>query len=232
MIANNTLSFNGEMGILHYNCNNSIIYNNTCISNYWGGIFVLNSSNSTINLNTCNDSDNAEGIVTLETANITISENTCANNREGGIACWNSRYITIINNTLIGNRLGVLCGPAYFFNISYNAIELNRYEGITLIASSDVGPSLNSSFHHNSITNNTLHGVAILSGSYNIIHHNSFMYNNLLGGSQGLDSGTSNYWYDQLTLSGNFWSNWLVGNYSIDGSAGSKDIYPLSSSPV
>jgi len=232
LVANNTLSFNGETGIIHYNCNNSIIYNNTCLSNYWGGILVLNSSNCTISQNTCSDSGLNEGIVTVESSYITITENTCNNNRESGLASWNSMYLTIVNNTFVNNRYGIHCGPALFFNISFNLIELNRQEGIVLIASSDVGPSLNNSIHHNSITNNTLHGVSILSGSYNIVHHNSFMFNNLLGSSQGLDSGTSNYWYEQLSSSGNFWNDWLVGNYTIDGSAGAEDIYPLSSSPV
>ncbi len=231
LIANNTLNFNGETGISQYNCDNSVIYNNTCSSNYWGGIFVIHSTNSTIKQNTCDDSGNYDGITAYQSSNITIIKNTCKNNREAGIVGWDSEYLIIANNTVINNRFGISCGPAYFFTISFNKVELSKQGGIIVHTSSIKGSSQNSTLQYNILANNTFYGISILAGIYIVIHHNSFTFNNLIS-SQGFDSGSGNYWYDVDLLEGNFWNDWSSGNYSIDGSAGAEDIYPLSSSPV
>lgn len=233
LIANNTLSFNGETGIILYNSNNSTIYNNTCLSNYWGGITMIQSSNITIKQNICNNSGstNSDGITVLMSSNITITENICKNNRNSGIETWESEYLIITNNTLINNRWGIFGGPASFFTISFNTIELSRQEGIMMITSSSNGLSKNSTITYNIFANNTSYGIAIQAGINIVIHHNSFTYNNLMS-IQGFDSGSDNYWYDINLLEGNHWKDWSSGNYSIDGSAGSEDIYPLSSSPV
>ncbi|MHA1466044.1 MAG: right-handed parallel beta-helix repeat-containing protein, partial [Candidatus Heimdallarchaeaceae archaeon] len=202
-----------------------------CLSNYWGGIMMIQSSNNTVKQNTCKDSGNSDGITMYLSSNITIIENTCEDNRNSGIETWRSEYLIILNNTLSNNRFGIFCGPASFFTISFNTIKLSKQEGIVLISSSDGELSENSTFTFNTFTNNTSYGIAIYAGSHNVIHHNSFAYNNQIN-TQGFDSGTSNYWYDVNLLEGNFWNDWLSGNYVIDGSAGAQDIYPLSSSPI
>ena len=63
------------------------------------------------------------------------------------------------------------------------------------------------------------------------VHHNSFRNNNLGGSSQALDSGFDNTWYDYQTFEGNFWNDWVVGSYSIDGTANAVDPYPLIVDP-
>ena len=208
-----------------------MIYNNTCLSNYLGGIFAILSTNSIIKQNTCNDSGIASGISAYISSNITIIENTCKNNREVGINGHCSEYLIITNNTVINNRFGISCDPAYFFTISFNTVELSKQGGIILQCSSVTGLSKNSTIQYNILANNSFYGISIFAGIYIVIHHNSFTYNNLIG-SQGFDSGSGNYWYDVDLLEGNFWNDWSSGNYSIDGSAGAEDIYPLSSSPI
>ena len=54
------------------------------------------------------------------------------------------------------------------------------------------------------------------------------------GNCQAYDDVGGNYWYDNTTKEGNYWSNW-DGNgwgtpnaYPIDGGAGACDMYPLS----
>ncbi len=82
---------------------------------------------------------------------------------------------------------------------------------------------------YNLLQENEGYGVYLLLWSdSNIIHHNTFIDNNLGGSSQAYDDCTDNYWYDTATLGGNFWSDWLeIGSYPIDGSASSVDLYPL-----
>ena len=65
-----------------------------------------------------------------------------------------------------------------------------------------------------------------------LLHHNSFIDNNLIGTSQAYDRGANNLWYDAKKKKGNYWSDWnKTGSYSIDGSADSFDLYPLNKIP-
>jgi parallel beta-helix repeat protein len=86
---------------------------------------------------------------------------------------------------------------------------------------------------YNLLQENVGYGVHInVDSANNLIHHNSFVDNNLGGTSQAYDNGTTNTWYDTATLEGNCWSDWSgTGSYSIDGSAGSVDLYPLDCPP-
>ncbi|OLS32242.1 MAG: hypothetical protein HeimAB125_10850 [Candidatus Heimdallarchaeota archaeon AB_125] len=63
------------------------------------------------------------------------------------------------------------------------------------------------------------------------IFHNAFIENNILGISQAFDNGYKNMWFNSILLEGNYWDNLgLNVTYEIDGTAGSIDLYPLSSS--
>ena len=61
------------------------------------------------------------------------------------------------------------------------------------------------------------------------VYSNDFIDNNVGGGTQAIDNGNSNSWYNIVTTSGNFWSD-LGSNstYIIDGTAGSIDLHPLA----
>ncbi|NPD88910.1 MAG: hypothetical protein HGN29_09295 [Asgard group archaeon] len=85
------------------------------------------------------------------------------------------------------------------------------------------------SIHSNLFFKNKEYGIKINGGSwYNILHHNNFTDNNTPGNSQAYDGGKETLWYEKETKEGNYWSDWKGrGKYRIDGSANSKDPYPL-----
>ena len=84
---------------------------------------------------------------------------------------------------------------------------------------------------YNNLINNTEYGIFVETDN-NEFYNNTFIDNNLGGTSQAYDEGTGNNWYDTSTNTGNYWSEWSSGSYSIDGSAGSVDLYPLSEIPI
>ena len=61
------------------------------------------------------------------------------------------------------------------------------------------------------------------------VYSNDFIDNNVGGGTQAIDNGNSNSWYNLVTTSGNFWSDLGINStYIIDGTAGSIDLHPLA----
>ncbi|MCE7739640.1 MAG: right-handed parallel beta-helix repeat-containing protein [Candidatus Heimdallarchaeota archaeon] len=61
------------------------------------------------------------------------------------------------------------------------------------------------------------------------VYSNDFIDNNVGGGTQAIDNGNSNSWYNIVTTSGNFWSDLGTNStYIIDGTAGSIDLHPLA----
>ncbi len=61
------------------------------------------------------------------------------------------------------------------------------------------------------------------------VYSNDFIDNNVGGGTQTIDNGNSNSWYNIVTTSGNFWSDLGTNStYIIDGTAGSIDLHPLA----
>lgn len=62
----------------------------------------------------------------------------------------------------------------------------------------------------------------------NTIYTNNFI-DNVGSSSQAFCSEASNLWYEPILLTGNYWSDFSTATYSIDGPAGSVDLYPLNS---
>ncbi len=156
--------------------------------------------------NTCKNSGGA-GIYLVESEKIKIIDNTCHGNTEEGILIeYSSNECEIVNNN-ISNNLD-------------EGISLYRSDGCLL--------------YFNLLQENGGYGIRIYSDSdNNLIHNNNFVDNNLGGTSQAFDDGTSNNWYDLTYLEGNYWSDWIgTGNYSIDGSAVTVDLYPLDEPAV
>lgn len=126
---------------------------------------------------------------------------------EGGIHLYQSNNIEIFNSTCSFNGLyGILAESSTYNSFTYNTFESNFLWGIVLD----------------------------LYSSYNSIHHNSFHNNNqYYSTSQAKDDGNNNMWHYEKEEEGNYWENYSgVGNYSIDGTAGTVDPYPLSEPPV
>ena len=168
-------------------------------------ISVLNSRNIIIKDNFLWSNYNCESIVLRSCKQTIIRNNTCKGIPKSagpeGIQLYSSYKITIERNWIFKNDHGIFFIDSSNCTIRYNRIENN----------SDYGVYLRENSHNNTI------------------HHNSFIGNNYDEGSQALDKGENNTWFDPLTKEGNYWSDYDGdGNYSIDSSAKSKDPYPLN----
>ncbi len=209
------------VGLFLYSCTSSVITNNTCISNNWRGIFLSSSGRSTVINNTCN---NGSGILLLSSGSSTVTNNTCTNNFGIGIYLKFSGSSNVTNNTCGNNNIyGIELWSSGSSNVVNNNCSNNNIYGIYF------GRSDSCVVTYNHLQENEDYGVYLRYDSdNNLIHHNTFVDNNLGGTSQAFDNCTNNFWYYSTTLEGNYWDDWTgIGSYSIDGSAGSVDLYPL-----
>ena len=171
------------------------------ISGGYVGIWTERAPNCIITKNTCNTND--YGIAVIESSGTSLTHNNCSSSTYVGIETQDSIDLTITNNRCINSGFfGMRFYDTVNCIITNNLLKENDQYGITM---------------QNSV------GVSK-------IYHNVFLDNNLLGTSQAEDD-TGNQWYDEISLSGNWWSTWVSGSYAIDGSAGSVDLYPLNYIP-
>ena len=242
-IKNNTCTNNNnDYGIYLYRSSNSTLTNNTCTNNNDDGIHLDSSSDCILTNNTC--TNNNVGIHLDSSSDCILTNNTCANSFSGiylisssdciltnntctinsfGISLHSSSGSSLTNNTCINNSEGIRLGTGSSSSDLINNTCINNYRGIFLHSS---GSSL---ITYNLLQENDEYGIYIDSNSNNNeIHHNIFVDNNLGGTSQAYDEGENNIWYDSTINEGNYWSDYTgFGSYSIDGSAGSVDPYPL-----
>ncbi len=199
-LTNNTCNKSFD-GIYLYSSSDSTITENTCNNNYEYGIYLSSSSGSTLTDNTCTF-NNGHGISLEDSSGSTLTDNTCTNNAWSGIILEGSSGSTLTDNTCINNN----------------------NDGITLISSDSC------LITYNLLQENEEYGIYLGSGSSsNIIHHNTFIDNNISGASQATDEGENNKWYDSETKEGNWWSDLeAYCTYNIDGTTNSKDKYPLN----
>jgi parallel beta-helix repeat protein len=159
---------------------------------------------------------------------------TCNSTSFVGIWLYSSSNIGITDSVCTGYTDGMFLQFSSHNNISNNTISNNSRYGLFISDHSD----------NNIITSNNFYAngqYAINISFYstgNIIHHNNFRLNNgagkgVNGNCQAYDDAGGNYWYDNTTREGNYWSNWdgsgwgTPGAYPIDGTAGASDMYPL-----
>ncbi|MHA1346933.1 MAG: right-handed parallel beta-helix repeat-containing protein [Candidatus Heimdallarchaeaceae archaeon] len=206
-LINNTCNFNNDDGISLYYSPFSKLYNNTCESNGNRGIAFWKSSNSI--------ADN----------------NTCILNGHQGIYLRYSDNVSIFKNELSENHYGIQVFGSSFCNFSYNNIQNNSLYGISYTGELEYN-SNNNSITFNLILGSNSYGLNLIDGNYTLVHHNAFIDNFLAGTSQGYDSTSYSLWYEDISMEGNYWSNFLGGNYSIDGPSGSQDLYPLLVNPL
>ncbi len=209
LIENNIQSFNTGIEVTH----SSLI---TCIDSFISktifGIQFHEVSNYTISNNLIQLCDN--DLINLDNTSYGyIFNNTLQNNAplyefEGrGFRLWDCLNLTICNNTIDHVHLGALV-----YHTSFSVFKFNLFQDCEE------------------------YGLLLPIECYlNVVYLNAFIDNYLGGISQAYDGWieNTNTWYDAVNLLGNFWSDYLgVGNYIIDGDAGSVDMYPLSSSPL
>ncbi len=169
------------------------------------GIHILDSHGVLIHKNICNETVGV-GISVENSNGTSITHNTCSNNADTGILIEDSLDLIITNNYLIGNFFGMRIVGSSGSVITNNHVETSTSYGLSMS----------------------------LSVGINKIYHNAFFDNNLAGSTiQALDDA-GDQWYDELLLEGNYWSNWspaVSSYYTIDGTAGSQDLYPLEVIP-
>ena len=174
-----------------------------------------NSINGKVIIINCNHSEIQNQMITNTTnsisikycADILIKNSFLIDNIEGGVEIDQSTNINILNNTISQNDFyGIYAQNTTSSKISFNCFEKNYLWAIIL----------------DELCKN------------NLVHHNSFLYNNLYyGTAQAADDGKDNLWYDIETEEGNYWNNYDgSGNYSIDGLANAYDLYPLTEPPI
>ena len=215
------------------------VTNNLIDSNIGNGIFLEGDSNCIISDNLIyNQTEYDEllyseystyfgfAVYCLSSNNISIISNDCINNFGG---CWveNSQDVNISSNQFVeSTNSAVEIYATLDCSLERNILESNM-KGII------INDTVSSIVKYNLIQNTNSYGLSFYSlSSNNTVHHNSFLDNNLAGTSQGYDDGSNNYWYDNVTKEGNFWSDRISGNYSIDGLANSEDIYCLNENPL
>lgn len=217
ILYNNSCS-GGNFGIRLEDSERNFIVRNTCWGNYETGIMVWNSDLTVLTGNNCND--NIHGIFLGGSHNNTVSEGNFSGNWETGMYLFNST----------GNAL------------SQNNCSDNLYFGLFIRDSS------NNTIFNNSCSRQAEYGVYVLSdlavSSGNRIWNNSFYGNNGAGDvydsahMQARDDGTGNWW-NSTEGYGNYWNDWRGPDllpmdgivdypYRIDGSAGSRDYYPIA----
>lgn len=246
LIIDNIISRNGPWYIddshgimLQYSsyCN---LTRNIINSNIGNGIYLLSSSNCYVFNNEINnqikyftdwnsphDTFFGFAVYCLYCSYITILDNQGSNNYG---SCW----VEISNDINISSNI--------WENDENYSIEI--YEGSNCTIQNNIIDTNEAGIHitlttssivmYNLITNSESYGLSFYrNSSNNIVHHNSFINNNLGGTSQGYDEGIDNVWYENITEEGNYWTDWSgSGNYSIDGPSNSVDPYCLIDNPL
>ncbi|MCG3218593.1 MAG: right-handed parallel beta-helix repeat-containing protein [Candidatus Heimdallarchaeota archaeon] len=168
--------------------------------------------------------NNNHGVMVEDSNNVTIENNEFAHNKLG-ISSYSARYLQVSNNFFFDNDEGVVFEQSDYSLISDNSFNSSRRVSISLISQAN----------YITIESNEI----ICSGNYSIfisqycsdnsIYDNIFIDNNLDGSSQACDNGASNLWYNDVTLTGNYWSDYSgTGGYLIDGTANAVDLYPYA----
>ena len=242
------------IGIYFDSVENGVIKNNFVYSSFIG-IALFSSVHSKILNNTIYNSDNC--IKLIDSKENTITGNLIHDIEGNGIWLegsdnniieWNTIYNSGSTNPgngifLSSSTSNNLISHNEIYNSSFSGIQLidsaynNRFNSNSLYNNSRFGIwvdnlACNNKFFNNTIVNNSDYGIAFDSAtSNNYVVQNIFINNNQEGISQAWDAGFEN------SFERNYWDEWTDPDfnlddivdipYSIDGSSGSQDQYPL-----
>ncbi|MGY5881514.1 MAG: right-handed parallel beta-helix repeat-containing protein [Candidatus Thorarchaeota archaeon] len=179
-----------------------------------------------INGNTITDNEATSGIGIQTSHGSIISRNEIENCKLNGINVLESDNSTIMDNIIIkGLSDGILLAKCDSCILTNNTVKLNEGHGISLTPASNFwANSTNCQVSGNTIFRNGMMGIHISAGISNMIFNNMIGWN-LLGNAH--DEGVNNTWDDDVSI-GNLWQDYSgTGTYSIPGSAGSVDRYPI-----
>ncbi|MCW7070502.1 MAG: right-handed parallel beta-helix repeat-containing protein [Methanophagales archaeon] len=150
---------------------------------YKAGICLRNVTNVTIGgyRNTIVNNTNA-GIRVQNSTHVDIRDNYISNNTKYGIYVYPDqlvkppypeyvKYITITNNTVIGNQEGIDLAEAFNCTVNDNTVKDNTKYGVYVCGNY-------SCIYNNTIVNNSVYGMNLFNASHNIIFWNDFIDNN------------------------------------------------------
>ncbi|MCE7747116.1 MAG: hypothetical protein GPJ51_01875 [Candidatus Heimdallarchaeota archaeon] len=233
-ITNNTVysEFYQEINVgIAIHGSGSIIANNTVSNQYWG-IYLTNTYTTITNnfIDACRF-----GIYAQSAGNSIISNNTIVNCDYEGIYISRTSYLNCYFNHFEGNNISIELYESSFIDVSnnsfyYNNIGVDLHDG--MLGTISYLNTHNNTVKYNLFLNNTSYGVRIrYRCRYSKIYLNSFYNNNPYGTSQAFDEGFYSSWY-YFGTTGNYWNEWLAGEYIIDGNGNYTDAYPLVEPPV
>jgi parallel beta-helix repeat protein len=236
-----------DAGIRLLNVNNSQLIGNDCSSSFLGIDISYGGYNNTITGNLVNN--NGGGIHLFECYNNTVSGNTENNNLWCGIYILGCNYTIISGNTMNNNSIhGIQLSGGHNNIISGNTMNDNIMLGLLLEDSN------NNIVSRNTAINNYWDGIYFQDSDSNYISENivdsnrnglylhydsenntiilNCLINNIIN---AWDKGLNNRW-DNGSI-GNYWDDYIgsdsdgdgIGDvpYTITGSAGSQDNFPL-----
>ncbi len=189
------------------------------------GIYILGQNSVIVN----NAVSGYHVGISVTGGNALICNNTVTNNVYAGIIADDGDYYQIYNNTCKFNPTGIYVLRTSYTNVYNNTCSFNSENGTRLDAAHE------SNVYYNWLEANGLFGVVLAYDSTNVQVYQNVFIDNAGGTSQAYHEGPSNitghnYWYNTITQTGNYWSDWNgVGYYEIDGDAQSADLYPLFS---
>ncbi|MFX0138327.1 MAG: nitrous oxide reductase family maturation protein NosD [Candidatus Hodarchaeota archaeon] len=252
-VKNNTC-LNNWRAIRLENGNNITISNNIVKYSNEGGIHIGGGSNNTISKNKIEFTTSIAGIVLINTQNTTIYDNIAVNNGNGiEISGDNSEFNDIYNNTANNNNYdGIKIADCQLNNVSKNIVNFNGLNGIfinhdvndMIISNNEIMNNDNGIFFddyniNNTISENKIHhnsiGIELKNSNNNLFYKNIIINNSF----SAIDNGIVNQWDNEAI--GNYWSDYTgtdsngdgIGDtpYSISGSAGSQDNFPIFELP-
>ncbi len=227
-ISSNYFEFPYDEGISLSESSKNIIHNNI-IEEAGIGIEIRSSSNHiTLTENTCATS-RYNNLFVDSCENIICSRNNFSISTYHNVIFHDVSKIVFLNNDVVSAGYhGLYFSTCPYVFISQNYVARNELSGIYCDNVDD------STIIDNYIHLNSEYGLFFdIQSSNNVIHHNEFYNNNLDGYSQACDNGDNNTWFDSTLKEGNLWMDYEgEGDYYIDGTAHSVDIYPLGSEPT
>ncbi len=214
-----------SIALIMVGCENVTVDNCNFDNNNYGSIRLDNSMETTIQNTKCSYNEEYGGVYSFGATNTTLYNITANNNQFGiflmGATVFNISHSITISNSWYNTRFqGSVAG-----NIRYNVITNSADEGMLLYDCDYTNIS------HNFFKNNLGYAIYSDSGSmFNWIHHNAFINNNQ-GDTQAYDDSVLNMWDDPWNMEGNYWDDWVSGNYTLDGIGNANDGYPLGDIP-
>ncbi len=229
--CNNATVYNNTSGRLHLsNSDYCFIQNNTEFRLYsiYSDYCRIEFNTGSIELQACynskicsNDFSNHSAGIQLISCHYSNVEGNICNSGNLGLYISSSPGTKITNNSFNSNINGIALSNARDLLFELNDCSNNSNYGFSIFYTN------NCILRNNTIKNNSNYGIYMHYSNNNLIYHNIFIDNNIGGNSQAYEYGTNNTWYNQDSLTGNYWSNFDgEGSYLIWGN-GSVDPYPL-----